>query len=480
MSSRDTTAPLHGPGRSTDPSNAVPGPGIPRSGDPAASTIMLGSSPGDLVAAVPALLGFTPAESVVLIGLSVPPPEVLPATDRTDGTVTRFCIGPVVRADLGTGAGAAAAAAMGRGVSDLPGAEVVCVVVTGDADDVHLPGPDDDPGATPAGGGRADVVSADVAAVTATLATFAVDVTAVYAVPGVWAGAPWREVTEAGEVGDSGTVPDPAQNAYGRFRASTGRRVMDSREEVDRALDARRPGDGPWTWRPRRGGGAATGDGDAGAGPLGRLRSLGVVLDAAAAVTQGDDPAGTLSAVRVRQALADAVMRLDMLPLTVLLAYSAHSPAAGELLAEAVRASSGALRRRFLTVLAFHRCATADGPAGLRAAARAVREVVDGPGGPDDRVTVALARALADSYAGGRLHEIVDILAESAVEVLEGMRLDLWADHGVGAGSCAGADGEDDVEAAAAAGDVLDRLTDDIDWAAVTAARRGGGRRGPR
>ncbi|HEY4598723.1 DUF4192 family protein, partial [Corynebacterium sp.] len=67
--------------------------------------ISLGSDPGALLAGLPAMLGFTPQDSLVLIGLQPfskdgPPRGSNPGDRGTTHATVTFQVGPVVRADL--------------------------------------------------------------------------------------------------------------------------------------------------------------------------------------------------------------------------------------------------------------------------------------------------------------------------------------------------------------------------------------------
>ena len=168
---------------------------------PQPTTVKLDGDPGQLLAAVPHLMGFRPAESVVLIGHRPTEPSVL---------------GWVLRGDLPPAefeAEQAAEMAARLGMSDAFGATIA---VVGGATDTAEAG-DRPPH------GRL------VTALTEECAASELRVLHALWVPEISAGATWRCYQDAG---CSGTLPDPAGTAFAATMASTGRVTFDSREDL--------------------------------------------------------------------------------------------------------------------------------------------------------------------------------------------------------------------------------------------------------
>jgi hypothetical protein len=134
-------------------------------------SIHLGADPGGLIAAVPALLGFVPVDSLVLVGLAtVPSPAGRPGHPAQ--------VGPVLRTDLDSGAVREGARVLTRAVADLPGGEVVAV---------HVGGWDPSPGGL-------DRLTDLLATAEQALERKSVTITATYSVPALTAGSPWRRL----------------------------------------------------------------------------------------------------------------------------------------------------------------------------------------------------------------------------------------------------------------------------------------------
>lgn len=81
-----------------------------------ATSIHLGSDPGLMITAVPALLGFLPRNSIILVGLT-----------RANSS---HLVGPVVRCDMDRRALSEGCAALGRAMYDRPEPGVVAIVVS--------------------------------------------------------------------------------------------------------------------------------------------------------------------------------------------------------------------------------------------------------------------------------------------------------------------------------------------------------------
>jgi Domain of unknown function (DUF4192) len=193
---RGSGSPCCGP-----PGGELPsGSGSPTAGLPDARAAVRLTTPGELVAALPALLGFHPVSSLVLVSLGGP-------SGRGAGLVVRLDLPPP------GGSRAAAALAIDALRSDDPVA--AAVVVVGDRDLRRSR-------AAPPRAGLA-------AAVTAQLTRQGLGVAAA-----VWAaaaadGAPWRCY---GPCGCAGTVQDPAASPVTALTVLQGRVVLADRAEL--------------------------------------------------------------------------------------------------------------------------------------------------------------------------------------------------------------------------------------------------------
>lgn len=110
--------------------NRNPSPPIPSGAPPGRTNVDLGDDTAALIAAVPAMLGFRPENSMVFLGLSRPAdgaatPSVIRPTSSE--------VGPVVRADLVEGAVTGAAKALIRANRHRTDRSVIILVVGGDA-----------------------------------------------------------------------------------------------------------------------------------------------------------------------------------------------------------------------------------------------------------------------------------------------------------------------------------------------------------
>jgi hypothetical protein len=168
------------------------------------------NDPAHLIAAVPHLLGFRPADSVVVIGFGGP---------------TGKRVDPLVRAGLPDPAGENAVAAMLATVfARHPGRAVAILVVGSD------PGSPPDPGDVP----RRRFVTRLAAAFEAR----GRPVENLLWTPEIRAGSPWRHYHEPGR---AGVLPDDSATPVAAAVVSKGFVTFDSREEMERQLDADDP-----------------------------------------------------------------------------------------------------------------------------------------------------------------------------------------------------------------------------------------------
>jgi len=175
------------------------------------------TEPGELIAAVPALLGFTPVRSVIVVSLS-------PSRD-TPGAAA---IGAVMRHDLLLPDGdepvpelmGAAFARFGT-VCARDGAEAVLVVLV----DARLDRPDS---------AAVDQARRVVDALIAELAHHGIDVAGVHAVPEIGSGSEWFAL---GRDARRGTVPDPAASPVAVARVYEGGLIRRSRTELAEVLE---------------------------------------------------------------------------------------------------------------------------------------------------------------------------------------------------------------------------------------------------
>ncbi len=190
-----------------------PSPG-PRSAPPPDDEVVVRlGGPADLVASLPAMLGFVPEESVVAI-----------AMHRRGG---RTRVGGMARVDLVTDAAPGERAEVDRVLADAvvarlgraaPDSLVLVVVSRSDAEA--------EPGARPPYGGLVDTLTGAFAAID-------VPVTGAVWAERVATGAPWRCYDDCG---CTGVLADPTGTLAAAETAATGRVTYGSRAEVDATL----------------------------------------------------------------------------------------------------------------------------------------------------------------------------------------------------------------------------------------------------
>lgn len=180
------------------------------------------TEPGELIAAIPALLGFTPSRSVIVVSLT--------AAGDVPGTAV---IGAVMRHDLvlpddAGGAPDVMGAAFARfgAVCARDGADAVLVVLVDDR--LDLP---DGPGVNEA--------RRIVDVLTHELARHDVDVVAVRAVPEIDTGQVWFALSGATPYDEAtcGTVPDPTASPVAAARVFDGGLIRGSRTELAALLE---------------------------------------------------------------------------------------------------------------------------------------------------------------------------------------------------------------------------------------------------
>lgn len=390
--------------------------------------IRLGGDPGALLAAVPALLGFVPAESLILITLAAAP------TAEEPGHPSQ--LGPVVRTDLHPDAVREAVELLVAAVADLPGGEVVAV---------HVGAWD----ATPRGLGR---VTDLIATAEQILDSKSVPLTAVYAVPVLESAAPWRSLhpgtlgavdwSPAGvRRGAGGTLPDPALSpAHATVPGGgAGPVQLPSQQEFHTLLDpVRPPGDlADLLVRHWRDGGPL-----AGIGTTTVTVQLAELLASLPVGTTPPEAATGTTALRdwlggpgVVEVLLAACDRADVFPVLVAAGIGERGAGVRNLLAELARLARGSLRHRALVLFGLASLAGAGGVAGYRACDRVAGEIPvaqnrhrrdghsgrghDGAGEPDplqenarERVTLRYAQAVLASVPGGAGDVVAGVLTQ--------------------------------------------------------------------
>ena len=361
-------------------------------------SIHLGADPGGLIAAVPALLGFVPVDSLVLIGLAtVPTPAGRPGHPAQ--------VGPVLRTDLDSGAVREGARVLTRAVADLPGGEVVAV---------HAGRWDPSPGGL-------DRLTDLLATAEQALERKSVTITAAYSVPALTAGSPWRRLHPGalGTVdwsvaglrdGEGGVLPDPsaspARGAVVTSPPTAPGADLPSQREFDALLDpVRVPDDLSAALRRHRRSGERAGPAAGAVGPVQVAALLASLPEAAARALSGADAAATvevrgwLRAPGTLDILIPACDRADLFPVLVVAAVGQRSEQVRGLLAELARLTRGTLRHRVLVLFGLAALASGSGVVGYRAVSRAEGEITvsedrarrrGGPGTPEeDRVREA-------------------------------------------------------------------------------------------
>lgn len=397
--------------------NRNPARPIPSGAPPGRANIDLGDDTAALIAAVPAMLGFRPENSMVFLGLSRSrnsadsPPGVSPSSSE---------VGPVVRADLVEGAVVAAARALVEANRNRADRSVIILVVGGDA------GPLVDAAVREFREGRTPPAAAFLAT-------------------DLRAGASWWEIPldrAADDDGDRewhiGALPDPAESpAVGDTAHTAGQDpgVFPDQAQFERMLD-RAPVPGhlrgilPESWRD--GGDRAVGDAGETGGTggteeenmpditalCGLVENLGVALSDGGV---GDDSstAGTVHDLLAVDGVAELLHRCCTCPtlagVLVVLSVGPRGGVVRLLLTEMARVARGRLRHRALVLLSM---AAWCGSGGVLAH-RAVRRVLVESAGDATSGTVDLARELVRSAEQGRPAGVIAVTLDRGLRAMD-------------------------------------------------------------
>ena len=422
------------------PYNTTPDDDIPDDIPDPDDAISLGADPGLLITAVPALLGFRPRASLVLVGM------------RDEAGARR--VGPVVRVDLDDAALRQGINALGRAMVGSKDPTVVAIVI--------------DPASWPVRGHVDDLL------VTANrrLGRRGIPVTETLVIDAVEAGRRWRVVERHGPDGrwwtlHQGTLgaarDNPVRGALkqGEFDGSLSAGEFARLLEPDDPAPRSAPGL-PECWR--TGVASSVGDWEAGARGTGHERTgsaaasiSALLLDVAAVVDpgQGDDsspedfPAGCgadleiarsemrrrLADPTLAQAVFDMCMSPELFPGLVVLALGTGSLAVEALLLEIVSLAGPVLRRRALALIAVLGMCGRNGALGLQAARLCLASRDSGDGSdPDDiggleepgEITAAefLSLVVAEATSGSIAEAIVTGMCDGSaaplvLEILE-------------------------------------------------------------
>ncbi|MGK8523220.1 DUF4192 domain-containing protein [Nocardia asteroides] len=351
--------------------------------------------PGELIAAVPAMLGFTPEQSVIVLVLR-------------GGTTGSAIIDAVVRFDLDSPGGrrvrgATLAAAVARICAHDAAAEVLAIVV-----DERAAEPDPGVGGPGCAGGRFDVL---VGSLGRRLAACDIALGGVWAVPAIAAGQRWW--TLAGPP-RRGVLRDPAASLVAVTHVLDGRPIRASRAELTelvaidphaRAEVAAHLADALARARERYAAAARRGD------PAGYSRqALDYVLWQIANTASGAALAAPELA-RIAAALRDRPVRDTMFALAV----GDQADAAEAVWTALTRALSGTDRAEAAALLGYSAYVRGDGPvAGIALEAALAAD----PGHP-------MAMLLDASLRSGMRPEQLRRLARSGYRVAAGLGVDL-------------------------------------------------------
>ena len=425
----------------TTPDDDIPGPD---------NAISLGSAPGLLITAVPALLGFRPRSSLVLVGM------------REEDRSRR--VGPVVRLDLDGAALREAVHALERALAGCEEPSVVAMVI--------------DPESWPLSGGVDDLLGA----AEDRLARFGIPVTETLLIDEIQAGRRWRAVQRHGAEGRwwclrqgmLGAAEDnPVRSTLqpGEFDGSLSAEefagLLGQADAVPRAIPTL-----PDSWRTGVGGTTGVagdgliGDGDTEPSTVvlcSLLMEVAAVVDPrvgetaaeTAAETPGpaDIPVGCgadleMARAEVRRRLADPVlaqvvfdmcMSPELFPALVVLGLGSGSVAVEALLLEVVSLAGPVLRHRALALIAVLGVCGRNGALGLQAARLCLAGGdTDDPGVlrgaeellADEFLTMVVAEATSTSLAqqivtgmcdGSAAPMVIDILEAGSRRLEDGL-----------------------------------------------------------
>ncbi|HIW95268.1 MAG TPA: DUF4192 domain-containing protein [Candidatus Corynebacterium gallistercoris] len=354
--------------------------------------VHLGSDPGRLISVLPALLGFPPRESLLLLGLHRP----------LGATAARRQLGPLIRTDLDHHAAADAAETMLHNLASEQDPEVIVLVVSEDRS-----------------------LARDFA--TTYVGLFlreGMAINGTFLVDEVTTGARWEEMTS----GEMGLVGDVKDNAVADLRAVHRSQPMGSREELDAWLDP--------------------------VAPLSEVldcqEELPHSMQASAATVIGvlkRIQAIDAGEQRIEDALEDTdfldvvnILCADTYGHTIMAAATCGSPSAiaREILATAVRTNSGPMRRRLMFILSLVLAANDEGTLAFHTLNRVLEELcmagvceLDGEDIlPQDRglrmdlETALMAEGAAESHINGHVKVLINLIFSHSFEVLNAIRED--------------------------------------------------------
>ncbi|WP_297008527.1 DUF4192 family protein [uncultured Corynebacterium sp.] len=422
-----------------NPSHAIPG-----DAPPGRANVDLGDDTAALIAAVPAMLGFRPENSMIFLGLSRSPggPDNPPGVRATSSEV-----GPVVRADLVEGAVTAAARALMRANRNRTDCSVIIVVVGGDA------------------GPLVDVAVREFRAGQTPPA-------AAFLATDLCAGASWWEIPLDGAQDPDGhrnwpigALPDPAESPAGHVAGQTPGEIPDQ-AQFDRLLDSIPVPDRlrdvlPDSWRDAEHGNrdVAPEVNAAGRGERGHNTGGTVEADTTALCTliehlgdgladRGETAPGTATPsdlvhdLLMEEGTAAFIARTctgeSLARILIVLSTGPRGREVQLLLTETARLARGPLRHRALVLLSMAAWCGSGGVLAHRAAHRVLAEVESAvaqgqwrtPLTPATQRTVQLARELVETAGQGRPAGIIATMIDDGVRDMDNT-LDHAGDGGV-------------------------------------------------
>lgn len=339
--------------------------------------INLGSDPGNLIAALPALLGFTPEESLVFVGLY---------NSSSNGRTMR--IGPVVRADLNYESLARGMATFVDTMQPLDTPEVVLIAVSE----------------------KLDEVPAWLDVVTSILHEEAIEINGVHIVEEFEEGAAWYRLD--GSLG--GAIGDVADNPLRTMGKCMGAVHLGSREERDEWLRPTSPRlsitaelrDFDIPFDAHNAGSAVTACGML----LQNIETGERTLEDATA----DD--------EVLNLLARMCLDEDLHAVLILFSQGTINPVMRDLMAQVVRRSRGAVRRRALVILAFILGSNDEGSLSYHALSRSMEEGKELPskavGAMHDELTEDMAHRLLGAHHEGHVRFTIQAVLIHAINFL--------------------------------------------------------------
>lgn len=354
------------------------------------ATVILDDRPGSLIAAVPALLGFTPTDSIVMVG----------TTGLRQGPET---VGPVVRVDTDPESAAAGAAALGRAALDIPGGSVTVIVVS------------------PDGWAMTGKVLDAVAACLGQLHDHAVEVSSLFVVEAIRAGTVWGEIVadsdsdsdRSDRTGDGrgwrpvpgGLVDDPDTSPVAAAGGGTPDLSRTS-EQIHRELDpapvsARLREQLPDYW--------FTGSGRRSAGEPVTVKDVCALVDRLQGRKVRDELAGDR---RLAEVVFETCWRPDLFCVLVVLGAGGHGEVVMALLRETLAVAGPSLRQRALLLTAVTGWCGNYGALGHRAAWRCREEIreaaPDVPGIPDTSAASAVSASCDEAEVDSSVRVIHD------------------------------------------------------------------------